>query len=73
MRRPPMVRLEDFGKPPAPPPPAPFDVRSHVSFAVVAGLVLLMGSIGWDWATERASTYWTRTAEIADQGRFGTR
>lgn len=73
MRRPTMVKLEDFGKPPPPPPPRPFDVRSHVTFAAIVVGTFLLGSAGWDWATEQASSYWSRSAEIADQGRFGTR
>lgn len=71
--KPHMVSLEDFGKPPSPPAPAPIEWRSYVVFALIVFSIVFGGWWGWDRVTERALAYWSRSAELADQGRFNTR
>jgi len=72
VRRQPKARLEDFGRPQVPPPPEAFDVRTCVSNAMIFGLIVAMGLIGWAWPTEQASLFGMWTAGIADQGRLRT-
>lgn len=72
-KKPQMVSLEDFGKPPPPPPPAPFPI---VAWSVVGVLLLVIfvgGYFAYSWMDARAMAYWSKSAEIADAGRFGTK
>ena len=71
--KPHMVSLEDFGKPPAPAPPAPIDWRSYIVFTLIMLTIAFGGWWGWDRVTDRALAYWSSSAELADQGRFNTR
>ncbi len=71
--RPHMVSLEDFGRAPKPVPPAPIDWRAYVILVLVVGTIIGGGWLSWDTVTNRALAYWSKSAELADQGRFNTR
>ncbi|MFM7198430.1 MAG: hypothetical protein ACKO2D_11185 [Chloroflexota bacterium] len=72
-KKPQMVSLEDFGKPPPPPAKAPFPVVAYSTFTALIIFIVVGGWFAYDWMDKRAMQYWGKSAEIADAGRFGTK
>jgi hypothetical protein len=72
-KKPQMVSLEDFGKPPPPPEKAPFPIVAYSVLTVVVLVIFVGGWFAYDWMDKRAMQYWSRSAEIADAGRFNTK
>lgn len=72
-RKPQMVSLEDFGKPPPPPAKAPFPVVAYSVFTAIVLFIFIGGYFAYGWMRATSLQYWDKSAEIADQGRFNTK
>jgi hypothetical protein len=72
-KKPQMVSLEDFGKPPPPPPKAPFPILAYSIFTALVLFIFIGGYFAYSWMDARAMAYWSKSAEIADSGRFATK
>ena len=72
-KKPQMVSLEDFGKPPPPPAKAPFPIVAYSVFTVIVLFIFVGGWFAYSWMDARAMAFWGKSAEIADAGRFATK